>query len=93
MRNREYRYEFSILSNNGYIFWNQIQLLFPDQADDINGQPPYRCLGTKRRLFMKVKTDLKAGRTVNIAKNIAIVRQKGFFNYAEVDQIAVAASS
>jgi hypothetical protein len=42
---------------------------------------------------MKVKTDLKAGRTVNIAKNIAIVRQKGFFNYAEVDQIAVAASS
>ena len=43
---------------------------------------------------MKVKTDVKAGHgTVNIAKNIAIVRQRGFANYAEVDQIAVAASS
>jgi hypothetical protein len=42
---------------------------------------------------MKVKTDLKAGKTVNIAKNFAKVYQKGFFNFAEVDQIAVAASS
>jgi hypothetical protein len=69
-------------------------LLFPDQANDINGQPPNRCLGEKGGNSMKVKTDVKAGHgTVNIAKNIAIVRQRGFANYAEVDQIAVAASS
>jgi hypothetical protein len=42
---------------------------------------------------MKAKTDVKAGFTVNLAKNIAIVRQKVFANYAEVNQIAVAASS
>jgi hypothetical protein len=44
--------------------------------------------------FMKVKTDVKAGHgTVNIAKNIAIVRQRGFYNEAVVYQTAVAASS
>jgi hypothetical protein len=42
---------------------------------------------------MKAKTDVKAGFTVNLAKNIAIVRQKVFANYAEVNQIAVVASS
>jgi hypothetical protein len=43
---------------------------------------------------MKVKTDVKAGHgTVNIAKNIAIVRQRGFYNEAVVYQTAVAASS
>jgi hypothetical protein len=47
----------------------------------------------KGAYFMKAKTDVKAGFTVNVAKNIAIVRQRGFANYAEVNQIAVAASS
>jgi hypothetical protein len=43
---------------------------------------------------MKVKTDVKAGHgTVNIAKNIAIVRQRGAINEAYVSQVAVAASS
>jgi hypothetical protein len=42
---------------------------------------------------MKAKTDVKAGFTVNVAKNVAIVRQKGYWNVASVSQIAVAASS
>jgi hypothetical protein len=37
--------------------------------------------------------DVKAGFTVNVAKNIAKIYQKGYYNVAYVSQIAVAASS
>jgi hypothetical protein len=42
---------------------------------------------------MKAKTDVKAGFTVNVAKNVAVIRQRGYWNVASVSQLAVAASS
>jgi hypothetical protein len=44
---------------------------------------------------MKAKTDVKAGFSygvTNIAVNVSILRQKGYFNEAYVGQVAVAKS-
>jgi hypothetical protein len=77
-----------------YIFWNQIHSYSQTKQTILTVDRPIAAWGKKGGYSMKVKTDVKAGHgTVNIAKNIAIVRQRGFANYAEVDQVAVAASS
>jgi hypothetical protein len=45
---------------------------------------------------MKAKTNVKAGDSyfvTNIAANVSRIRQRGFANYAEVYQTAIAASA
>jgi hypothetical protein len=92
-RSRAYRYEFLTPREDAYIFWDQIHS-YSQTKQTILTVTTLSLLGEKKgAYFMKAKTDVKAGFTVNVAKNIAIVRQKGYYNVAYVSQIAVAASS
>jgi hypothetical protein len=81
-------------SKSAYIFWKQIHSYSQTKQTILTVNRSIAAWEQKGRNFMKVKTNVKAGHgTVNITKNIAIVRQKGFYNEAAVYQIAVAASS